>query len=186
MNWLTKLHQYYGPCRLTLSGDVALMPARQHLRYELTGSQRQAVEDWIAALRRRYPFFSIEINDGISEAEIRFFTYQSNCAERHILSVFCQALRELATIFHGDRTVSVIMNFSGIVYDGATATHFRILNKEDAVQYTITRMEQRSLYERVSHSAYLRMILTAVLIVLLAVYIGDNVSSVTEPVGRLV
>jgi hypothetical protein len=185
MNLLNKLRHYYGPCRVTVSGDVALMPARQHLRYELTGAKRQAVMDWMAALGRQYPFFKAEINDGISEVEIRFFTFKSGCADREFLVHFCRDLTDLAKLLSGDDTLSVIMNFSGIVYDGADAKHFRVLNKQDAVQYTITKTVRRSFYERVTQSAYIRMVLTAILIAVAAAYIWDHAGAVAEPVGQL-
>lgn len=185
MNLLNKLRHYYGPCRITVSGDVSLMPARQHLRYELTGDKRQAVMDWIDTVGHQYPFFKVGINDGISEVEIRFFTLQSGCADKEFLAHFCRDLTELAKLLSDDDALSIIMNFSGIVYAGADAKHFRILNKQDAVQYTITKTVQRSFYERVTQSSYIRMVLTVILIAVAAAYIWGHIGAVAEPMGQL-
>ncbi len=184
MNWKTRLRHYYGDYRLTLSGEISFAP-RQAVRYIWPEELRKKIETWRDLLQQQYPFLKISMKEGIRECEIEFFTFSSACADSEFLAVFCQRLQEIAAACMEDTAVHVTMNFSGVFSAYKEARHFRILNKKDDVQYQITERKKRPPLDWITHSSYMRLGLTILLILAVMQFLWSELAA-DEVVGKLV
>lgn len=183
MNWKTQLRHYYGDYRLTLSGDISLVPTG-NVRYVWSPEVRQQIETWRTTLDEQFPFLKISLKEGIKECEITIFSFSSACADEEFLELFCDYLRRLSDIIRTEENVSVVMNFSGIFFAYREAQHFRILNKRDDIQYKIVEKKPRTAFDCIIRSSYMRIGLT-VLLVIAVLQCAWNEIQADEVVGRL-
>ena len=183
MDIIKYLRHYYGAYGITVGGAIALATQTPGRIYTLAPEQRRQVEDMLVILRQEYPFFKTEIKEGIMETEITFFSYQSACADGQILEHLCQWLSRVAALFVGDGQTHVTIHCHGTFTQDMEDAEFRMLNKEQDVEYKIISRKRRSLTDILFHSNYTRLALT---ILLVAVILWSASDVVTEtPKGQL-
>lgn len=183
MNWKARLRHYYGDYRLTISGEILLAP-KKDIRYVWPANVKKELQAWCDSLQQQYPFLKISLKEGIRECEIECFAFSSACADGDFLDIFCQRLREIARFCMDHSDVRVTINVSGVFAAYKEARHFRILNKNDDVQYQMTACKKRTPFDWITRSSYMRIGLTILLILALMQLVWNELEA-SEVIGKL-
>ena len=154
---------------LSLSGELVLTSKDAKNMLLLNDFDRSGLKTKIAQIRKAYPDINVELCNGLTEIDVKFFAHGIRIASENFLEEFNEFLIELIEAALDNEEVIARLNVFGKYSVNDSILSYRYLNKKNEVKYIIVDEEQRSFRDKV-FSPIVVLVFTLVLTIVIGTY----------------
>ena len=154
---------------LSLSGELVLTSKYAKNMLLLNDFDRSGLKTKIAQIRKAYPDINVELCNGLTEIDVKFFAHGKHIESDNFLEEFNELLVELVDAVLVNEDVIARLNVFGKYSVNDSILSYRYLNKKNEVKYIIVDEEQRSFRDKV-FSPIVVLVFTLVLTIVIGTY----------------
>lgn len=154
---------------LSLSGELVLTSKDAKNMLLLNDFDRSGLKNKIVEIRRNYPDIKVEMSNGLTEIDIKFFAHQKRIKSDNFLEEFNELLKELVEVALENENVVARLNVFGKYAVNDSVLTYRYLNKKSEVKYIIVDEEQRNIRDKLL-APKITLVVTVVAIIAFGVY----------------
>ena len=154
---------------LTLSGELIITSKDTNNKLLLNDFDKSGLKNKSAQFRKVYPDINVELFNGLTEIDVKFFAHGIRIASENFLEEFNEFLIELIEAALDNGEVIARLNVFGKYSVNDSILSYRYLNKKNEVKYIIVDEEQRSFRDKV-FSPIVVLVFTLVLSITVGAY----------------